>query len=63
MLGLFKGKNKGNLLHSPCNGKVVPITEVPDSTFADKLEIIINKSLSDESKHAEKSLTMINERR
>ena len=35
MLGLFKGKNKGNLLHSPCNGKVVPITEVPDSTFAD----------------------------
>lgn len=37
MLGLFKGKNKGNLLHSPCNGKVVPITEVPDSTFADKI--------------------------
>lgn len=37
MLGLFKGKNKGNLLHSTCNGKVVPITEVPDSTFADKI--------------------------
>ena len=37
MLGLFKGKNKENLLHSPCNGKVVPITEVPDSTFADKI--------------------------
>ena len=28
-----------------------------------KLEIIINKSLSDESKRTEKSLTMINKRR
>ncbi len=27
MLGLFKGKNKGTLLHSRDNGKVVPITE------------------------------------
>ena len=45
MLGLFKGKNKGNLLHSPCNGKVVPITEVPDSTFADKI-LDLNEKLN-----------------
>ena len=37
MLGLFKGKNMGNLLHSLVTEKVVPITEVPDSTFADKI--------------------------
>ena len=30
MFGLFKSKEKGSILHSPCNGKVVPITEVPD---------------------------------
>ena len=45
MLGLFKGKNKGNLLHSPCNGKVVPITEVPDSTFADKIFLPRERSM------------------
>ena len=37
MFGLFKSKEKGNILHSPCNGKVVPITEVPDPTFAEKI--------------------------
>ena len=37
MLGLFKSKEKGSILHSPCNGKVVPITEVPDPTFAEKI--------------------------
>ncbi len=37
MFGLFKSKEKGSILHSPCNGKVVPITEVPDPTFAEKI--------------------------
>lgn len=35
MLGLFK--KKGNVIGSPCEGKLVPITEVPDPTFAEKL--------------------------
>lgn len=37
MLGFLKGKTKGNMLHSPCIGKVVPLTEVPDPTFAEKM--------------------------
>ena len=37
MLGFLKGKTKGNVIGSPCNGKAVPITEVPDSTFSEKM--------------------------
>lgn len=37
MLGFLKGKTKGNMIHSPCKGKVVPLTEVPDPTFAEKM--------------------------
>lgn len=33
MLGFFKNKSKGKVICSPCNGRVVPITEVPDPTF------------------------------
>lgn len=29
----FKNKSKGKVICSPCNGRVVPITEVPDPTF------------------------------
>ncbi len=35
MLGLFK--KKGNFIGSPCKGKVVPLTKVPDPTFAEKI--------------------------
>lgn len=37
MLGFLKGKTKGNVIGSPCNGKAVPITEVPDPTFSEKM--------------------------
>lgn len=37
MLGFLKGKSKGNVIGSPCNGKAVPITEVPDPTFSEKM--------------------------
>lgn len=37
MLGFFKGKSKGNIIYSPCNGKVVPLSEVSDPTFAEKI--------------------------
>ena len=37
MFGFAKKKEKSLVLHSPCNGKVIPITEVPDSTFAEKI--------------------------
>lgn len=37
MLGLFKGKSKGNVIGSPCSGKAVPITEVPDPAFSEKM--------------------------
>ena len=37
MLGFLKGKNKEKVIYSPCNGKVVPLTEVPDPTFAEKV--------------------------
>ena len=30
-------KEKGNVLYAPCKGKVVPLTEVPDPTFSEKL--------------------------
>ena len=35
MLGLFK--KKANFIESPCKGKVVPLTKVPDPTFAEKI--------------------------
>lgn len=63
MLGLFKGKtfkfeDVASLLD-------IDIEEVlyKYKSGINKLEIIINKSLSEENKHAEKSLTLINERR
>lgn len=63
VLGLFKGKtfkfeDVASLLD-------IDIEEVlyKYKSGINKLEIIINKSLSEENKHAEKSLTMINERR
>ena len=28
MLGFFKNKSKGKVICSPCNGRVVPITEL-----------------------------------
>ena len=37
MLGFLKGKSKGNIIYSPCNGKVVPLSEVSDPTFAEKI--------------------------
>ena len=37
MLGFFKGKSKDNVIYSPCKGKVVPITEVSDPTFSEKV--------------------------
>lgn len=37
MLGLFKNKAKENIICSPCNGSVVPLTKVPDPTFAEKI--------------------------
>ena len=39
MLGFFKGKgkDKGNVLFAPCKGKVVPLTEVPDPAFSEKV--------------------------
>ena len=37
MFKFFKGKEKGNVLYAPCKGKVVPLTEVPDPTFSEKL--------------------------
>ena len=37
MLGFFKGKSKDNIIYSPCKGKVVPITEVSDPTFSEKV--------------------------
>lgn len=35
MFNLFKGNKKG--LYSPVNGNIVPITEVPDQVFAEKM--------------------------
>ena len=37
MLGFFKGKTKGNVICSPCEGTVTPLTEVPDPTFSEKI--------------------------
>ncbi|HBP24682.1 MAG TPA: PTS glucose transporter subunit IIA [Oribacterium sp.] len=37
MFDFLKKKEKSNVLHAPCKGRVVPITEVPDPTFAEKI--------------------------
>ena len=37
MLSFFKNQSKKNVICSPCNGKVVPVTEVPDPTFSEKI--------------------------
>ena len=37
MLKFFKGKDKGNVIYAPCKGRVVPLAEVPDPVFADKV--------------------------
>ena len=37
MLKFFKGKDKGNIIYAPCKGRVVPLAEVPDPVFADKV--------------------------
>ena len=33
----LEGKDKGNLIYAPCRGRVVPLAEVPDPVFADKV--------------------------
>lgn len=63
VLGLFKGRTfKFEEIASLLD---IDIEEVlyKYKSGINKLEIIINKSLSDENKHVEKSLIMINERR
>ena len=37
MFHFLKGKNKENILYAPCKGKVVPLSEVPDPTFSEKI--------------------------
>lgn len=43
MLGFFRGKGKRkenkneNIIYTPCKGTVVPITEVPDPVFSQKV--------------------------
>ena len=37
MLGFLKGKTKENVICSPCEGTVTPLTEVPDPTFSEKI--------------------------
>ena len=37
MFHFLKGKNKENVLYAPCKGKVVPLSEVPDPTFSEKI--------------------------
>lgn len=37
MLGFFKGRTKENVICSPCEGTVTPLTEVPDPTFSEKI--------------------------
>ena len=63
VLGLFKGKTfKFEDVASLLDIDIEEVLYKYKSSI-NKLEIIINKSLSEESKHAEKSLTMINKRR
>lgn len=37
MFHFLKGKSKENVLYAPCKGKVVPLSEVPDPTFSEKI--------------------------
>lgn len=37
MFHFLKGKNKENVLYAPCKGKVVPLSEVPDPSFSEKI--------------------------
>ena len=37
MFHFLKGKNKENVLYAPCKGKVVPLSEVPEPTFSEKI--------------------------
>ena len=37
MLGLFKGKTKGNFIYAPCKGEVVALEDVPDPAFSEKV--------------------------
>ena len=37
MFGFFKRKEKENVIYSPCNGQIVPLTEVPDPVFSEKV--------------------------
>lgn len=37
MLGLFKGKAKGNFIYAPCKGEVVALEDVPDPAFSEKV--------------------------
>ena len=37
MLDFLKGKRKGNCIGSPCKGRAVALTEVPDPTFSEKI--------------------------
>ena len=63
MLGLFKGKTfKFEEIASLLNINIEEVLYKYKSGI-NKLEIIINKCLSEESKRTEKSLTMINKRR
>ena len=53
MLGFFKGKSKDNVIYSPCKGKLVPITEVSDPTFSEK--VLDRKSTRLNSSHKHRS--------
>lgn len=37
MFGFFKRKEKENVIYSPCKGQIVPLTEVPDPVFSEKI--------------------------
>lgn len=37
MLGLFKKKQKEEVVVAPLTGKVIPLSEVPDPVFAQKM--------------------------
>ena len=37
MLDFLKGKRKGNCIGSPCKGRAVALTEVPDPAFSEKI--------------------------
>lgn len=37
MFDFLKGKKKDHRIASPCNGQIVPLTEVPDPAFSEKI--------------------------